>query len=69
MREAPFAPPSGPRFFEYFLRCKSTVVCYNMRKDIRESVGLVSPPSIYTTNASESMNAMIKRKVDYKPSE
>ena len=69
MREAPFAPPSGPRFYEYFLRYKSTVVCYNMRKDIREGVGLGSPPSIYTTNASESMNAMIKRKVDYKQSE
>jgi len=27
MREAPFTPPSGPRFFEYFLRYKSTVVC------------------------------------------
>ena len=29
-REAPYAPPSGPRFFEYFLRYKSMVVCYNM---------------------------------------
>ena len=45
------------------------VVCYNMRKDIREDVGLGSPPSIHTTNASESINAMMKRKVDYKQSE
>lgn len=40
-----------------------------MRKDIRESVGLGSPPTIYTTNGSESINAAIKRKVNYKESE
>ena len=39
-----------------------------MRKDIRESVGLGSPPSAFTTNASESINAAIKRKVNYKES-
>ena len=68
-REALFAPPSGPRFFEYFLRFKPMIVCYNMRKDIRENVGLGSPPSIYTTNVPENINAIIKRKVDYKQSE
>lgn len=39
-----------------------------MRKALRESVGLGSPPTIFTTNASESINAAIKRKVDYKES-
>ena len=39
-----------------------------MRKDLRENVGLGSPPSTFTTNASESINAAIKRKVDYKES-
>ena len=33
-----------------------------MRKDLKESAGLGSPPSIFTTNASESLNAAIKRK-------
>lgn len=40
-----------------------------MRKDLREEAGLGSPPQPFTTNASESLNAMMKRKVDYKESE
>lgn len=32
----------------------------------REESGLGNPPAIFTTNASESINALIKRKVDYK---
>ena len=50
--EMPYAPVGGPRFFDYFCRYKSDVVCYTMRKDIRESVHLGSPPEIFTTNAS-----------------
>ncbi len=68
-REMPYAPLGGPRFFDYFRRYKSSAVCYTMRRDIRESVGLGSPPEIFTTNASESINALMKRKVDYKESE
>ena len=68
-REMPYAPVGGPRFFDYFCRYKSDVVCFTMRKDIRESVHLGSPPEIFTTNASESINALMKRKVDYKESE
>ena len=68
-REAPYAPPSGPRFFNYFVHYKANEVCYNMRKDLREEAGLGSPPQPFTTNASESLNAMMKRKVDYKESE
>lgn len=40
-----------------------------MRCDIREAAGLGSPPSIFTTNSSESLNASVKRKVDYKQHE
>ena len=40
-----------------------------MRKDLRESAGLGSPPSTFTTNGSESINAAIKRKVDHKESD
>lgn len=37
-----------------------------MRRDIREAAWLGSPPAIFTTNPSESVNAMVKKKVDYK---
>ena len=40
-----------------------------MRRDLRESVGLGSPLSTFITNASESINAAIKRKVDFKESD
>lgn len=40
-----------------------------MRKDLREAVGLGSPPAIFTTNSSESVNAVLKKKVDYKQHE
>jgi len=40
-----------------------------MLKDLRTSVGLGSPPAIFNTNCSESTNAVIKRKVDYKATE
>lgn len=69
VRESLYAPSSGPRFYNYFHRYKSDVVCYNMLKSVREGVGLGSPPSIFTTNASESINAVLKRKVNYKESE
>ena len=67
--EAQFAPTSGPQFLNNFLRYKSDVVCHNMRADITESVVLGCPPKNFTTNASESINAMMKRKVNYKESE
>ena len=69
IREGPYAPSSGPRFYDYFQRYKSGTFSHSMLKSLRESVGLGSPPSIYTTNASESINAMMKRKVNYKESE
>lgn len=69
LRETPYAPSSGPRFYNYFCSRMVDVVRYSMRKDLRESVGLGSPPAIFTTNASESINSVLKRKVDYKESE
>ena len=68
-RETPYAPLGGPQFYNYFVRYKANEVCHNMRKDLREEAGLGSPPQPFTTNASESLNAMMKRKVDYKESE
>ena len=40
-----------------------------MLKPVRTKAGLGSQPLQFTTNASESMNAVLKRKVDYKKSE
>ena len=40
-----------------------------MRKDLREAAGLGSLPTIFTTNPSESLNAILKKKVDYKQHE
>ena len=36
---------------------------------VRVECGLGCPPDIFTTNASESVNAVLKRKLDYKQSE
>lgn len=68
-QESPYVPSSEPRFYEYFRRYKAQQVCHSMRRDLREATGLGSPPAIFTTNASESINATMKRKVDYKESE
>ena len=68
LREKPYAPSSRPRFFHYFVQYQADVIRYHMRKDLRESVGLGSPPTTFTTNASESINAAIKRKVYFKKS-
>ena len=48
---------------------QSEVVKHHICKDLRESVGLGSPPVIFTTNGSESINALIKRKVNHKESD
>lgn len=40
-----------------------------MLKSVRREAGLRNPPSPFTTNASESMNAILKRKVNYKKNE
>ena len=68
-REKALSPSSGPRFYRHFVRYYADVVRYHMRKDLRESAGLGSPPSKFTTNASESLNAAIKRKVNFQESE
>ena len=64
-----FLPEKIHLFIVVFFKYQAEVVKYHMRKDFRESVGLGSPPSIFTTNGSESINAAIKRKVNHKESE
>ena len=65
-REVQYSSANGPKFYDYFLCYQADIVKYNMRRDLRESAGLGSPPSNFTTNSSESVNAAIKRKVNYK---
>ena len=40
-----------------------------MLSDVRQKAGLGSPPQSFTTNASESLNAAIKKKVNHKETE
>ena len=44
-------------------------MCHSMLRPIREDAGLGCPPEAFYTNASESVNNVIKRKVDYKRSD
>lgn len=68
-REAKYNVEWRSSFFDYFTKNYSGIICHCMLKDLRISVGLGVPPAIYTTNACESLNAVIKRKVNYKESE
>ena len=45
------------------------IIKKSMLRPVREKAGLGSPPIAFTTNASESVNAVLKRKVDYKRNE
>ena len=40
-----------------------------MLKELRQDVGLGCPPGVFTKYASESLNAALKRKVNYKETE
>ena len=46
-----------------------TILLSSMLKSVRQRYGLGSQPVAFTTNASESVNAMLNRKVDYKHNE
>ena len=57
------------KFIDYLVDNKASVIHDTMLRPIRVECGLGCPPDIFTTNASESMNALLKRKLDYKQSE
>ena len=67
-REDPYCGKGGPQFYRYFKQHKAPVIRHNMLRCYREAVGLGSPPAAYTTNACESVNAIIKQHVQYKAS-
>ena len=56
-------------FYDWFNKYKVDSVVSGMLRPVREDAGLGVPPSAFTTNASESINAVLKRKVDFKRSE
>lgn len=68
-REKPFCTESGPKFYEYFQTYHAPVVKHNMCRHTRECAGLGCPPAIFTTNSVESVNALLKQKVNFKESE
>ena len=60
-RERPYCGSAGPQFYDHFSRYHAEVIRSHMRKDLRELVGLGSPPTAYTTNASEALNLALRR--------
>ena len=61
-REKVYLQPDQDSFFEYFMRYYAEVISTTMLRGTRISVGLGLPPTIFTTNSSESLNAALKRK-------
>ena len=56
-------------FYEWFVKHKSEVLKSTALYPVRVEAGLGTPPKLFTTNASESLNAVIKSKVNYEKSE
>ena len=56
-------------FFDWLSQYKAENIVSGMLKPVRREAGLGNPPLRFTTNASKSVNAMLKRKVDYKKNE
>ena len=48
---------------------KADVLKCSAIRPVCEEAGLGNPPEMFTTNASESLNAVIKSKVDYQKNE
>lgn len=59
---------NGPvgAFILWFSRYKQDLIKATMLKSSRMKAGLGNPPAAFTNNASESLNALLKRKLDYK---
>ena len=50
----------GKEFYEYFSKNKASAVRETMTVGVRSMCGLGFPPDVYTQNASESMNKVVK---------
>lgn len=62
-------PGSCSGFYDWLVQYKVDAIVSGMLRPVREDAGLGIPPSRFTTNASESVNAILKRKVEYKKNE
>ena len=56
-------------FCRWLKTYKSNTIKQSMLRSKRRQCGLGDPPSSFTTNASESINAVVKNRVDYKKSD
>lgn len=56
-------------FIRWFQANKADAIRDKMLRPIRQECGLGNPPNPFTTNASESVNALLKHKVEYKQNE
>ena len=56
-------------FYEWFMTHKAEILKTTALYPIRVEAGLGNPPKLFTTNASESLNAVIKSKVNYEKNE
>ena len=53
-------------FYDWFVKYKSKVVEDSMLRSVRQEASPCDPPEEFTTNACESINAIVKPKVEYK---
>ena len=60
---------SVAHFHDWFLAYKAEDFKTSAISPVRELCGLGSPPDAFTTNASETINSVLKSKVDYKKSD
>ncbi len=62
-------PVTQPGFFTWFCQQKVEIMKSTMLRPVREQAGLGCPPQAFTTNASETVNSMLKCHVNYKSSQ
>ena len=58
--------PNGDKFTSYFIKEKAEIIRESATADIRSMCGLGFPPKVYTQNASECMNRLVKAEEDSK---
>ena len=56
-------------FCDWFVQNKAAEMKHSMLRTVHEEAGLGSPPDAFYTNASESVNSIIKGKVQYQRNE
>jgi len=59
----------SPDFAEWFCKHEAKLMCSTMIASVRTTAGLGYPPKVFTTNSNESLNNLLKQKVDFKSSE